>query len=761
MPEPPSTNHAGKPIHLVTVKMVKPGRVRVVNAEGNVGIIPEREWSLDRSIHRQTPSFVENSTIPAVFLADKSRPGLLQYSIAQLENPWKKIETRYKKGQIVTGEVVNLRNFAAFIQLEPGITAVAWDRNLPLLVDQIPSDELVIGDKVRGVISLLNVKEEKIELDVNRYLETRAELELIDQAALNAGLFESSIAALMQEGEKMNRVETQYVDIPALDKLQSVLVVDDKENQRDITKADLEKNYGAEVQTAANEKEALQLFDASPHFDLIVIDVNLGMGESGISLASKILTRDAQQNIIFFSSNLDVDKDIIELEMNYARTFHKAHKIGTETEDLLLNIDDFLRGRKRKRLQLIKHLPYAKGLSPAQPLEQSLSKLIEHLVEQEKLSHVFVLEINTRTRKTSVLVQYPPAASHTTVDTDALYYSPVRQVIEEGEDFHAWEVSPLTVKSDRRFKNLFTNFSFQACFGTPVPLSDQGLRHALFVLDKERSFLKQEIREKISKSATEVGTALERQRIFDLLLHTQDTYYKGQLLGAMIHELSNKLDPIQHGLEKNIKNLYDNISFENLKKLEKIQRDFRQLNELFVAYTKLANDNTEGVHLNQSIEKVMLQQRVYAKDRSVELFQTLDRTMPNLHSNVLQTEQIIANVLLNAIQQIEEHLKRIQKISLVQRDKLANVFSGTVTIRTLFHTQEQLCQIAIIDSGPGVPFDQRENIFEWGVTTREKGQGMGLYISRSLAETMGGRLVLADTIRFVGSVFVIEFPTHN
>jgi signal transduction histidine kinase len=72
--------------------------------------------------------------------------------------------------------------------------------------------------------------------------------------------------------------------------------------------------------------------------------------------------------------------------------------------------------------------------------------------------------------------------------------------------------------------------------------------------------------------------------------------------------------------------------------------------------------------------------------------------------------------------------------------------------------------IVVIDSGPGIAAHRQEEIFLLDTSGRKEGHGLGLYISRSLMETMGGRLSLADSVMFLGSAFIIalsEFPTEG
>lgn len=747
-------------IFTLTIQSVRPSRLKVVTEDNRIGIIPEREWSWDRRIQRAPPTFEEGQKITAVLIEEKSRSGIACFSIARLSNPWDNVTTRYKKGQVVVGEVVNLRSFAAFVQIEPGITAVVWAKDLPLLVDQIPSDVLVLGDKVCGVISVLDTKKQKIDLDVNVYLEQQADKELDDQAMETYTHFASKIKTLDQikHPEMVYPNQENYVRIPELYQLDTVLVIDDLEEHRMNIKTKLEKEYGAKVEVAANEKEANEFIENGHQFDLMIIDFRLEGHEKGTDIARKILEDYPQQNLIFFSSHLDIDEKIEELEVQFDRKLVLAQKFGTEIEDLIDCIDLFKQGIKRVPVKMIRNTSLTKGLVGNKSIDQTLDELIKSLLEEEKITHAFLLELNLGTRKAKILAQYPPANEHMQVDVDALYYSPVRQVIEDGEDFHAWRVSPLNIVDDRRLKNLFSNYAYQACFGTVIHLSGQSPKHALFVLDRNREFLNSETKSKITQCAFNIGTTLERHSAFEMLLRSQDAYYKGQLLGAMIHELNNKLVPLQSNLEKAIIRLKNELSLANLKRFEKIQMELNSLNELFSAYTKLAKKNVEGVQLNQIIEKVIKQQQGLAQDKGVEIFSTIDPNLPLIKSNALQIEQIFSNLLLNAIQQIDENLQRIAKIRFEQRHKFENLFSGTVQIKTSFHATNQHCRIEIIDSGPGVPFDKRESIFEWGMTTRESGQGMGLYISRSLMEAMGGQLFLLDSIRFVGSIFVIEFP---
>ena len=66
-------------------------------------------------------------------------------------------------------------------------------------------------------------------------------------------------------------------------------------------------------------------------------------------------------------------------------------------------------------------------------------------------------------------------------------------------------------------------------------------------------------------------------------------------------------------------------------------------------------------------------------------------------------------------------------------------------------------RVRVADDGPGIPRDLRRKIFSAGFTTKERGWGIGLALTRRIVEeNHGGRLALAPSDR--GAVFDIVIP---
>ena len=106
----------------------------------------------------------------------------------------------------------------------------------------------------------------------------------------------------------------------------------------------------------------------------------------------------------------------------------------------------------------------------------------------------------------------------------------------------------------------------------------------------------------------------------------------------------------------------------------------------------------------------------------------------------------------------ENMLRRI--INALTDNALKNTEQGSVTLKA--KTVAQTLILAVEDTGCGVPADQAENIFERFVKldSFKQGIGLGLSLSRKLAEQLGG-IVTLDTSYSPGARFVVTLPIES
>jgi signal transduction histidine kinase len=113
-------------------------------------------------------------------------------------------------------------------------------------------------------------------------------------------------------------------------------------------------------------------------------------------------------------------------------------------------------------------------------------------------------------------------------------------------------------------------------------------------------------------------------------------------------------------------------------------------------------------------------------------------------ANDIRLQHVFLNLLLNAVQQMAKMSSRQGCLTISA--ETANI-DGRPWIRVRF-----------ADNGPGIHRRQWDTVFAFGFTTRPEGSGLGLYIARSLIESIGGRIRVEESRMLLGSTFVVELP---
>ncbi|NVO00356.1 MAG: histidine kinase [Geobacteraceae bacterium] len=132
--------------------------------------------------------------------------------------------------------------------------------------------------------------------------------------------------------------------------------------------------------------------------------------------------------------------------------------------------------------------------------------------------------------------------------------------------------------------------------------------------------------------------------------------------------------------------------------------------------------------LNSVAENSVAILRAHGKMESIEIISTLATDLPLAGGNPFQTEQVVINLLMNAIQAMTTNHGRIVTIS-TEKDPL--------TGEPLLH---------VTDNGPGVPEEHIAHLFEPFFSTRidQGGSGLGLYISEFIIKEQGGSLTIVN-----------------
>jgi signal transduction histidine kinase len=157
-------------------------------------------------------------------------------------------------------------------------------------------------------------------------------------------------------------------------------------------------------------------------------------------------------------------------------------------------------------------------------------------------------------------------------------------------------------------------------------------------------------------------------------------------------------------------------------------------------FKKETQDRSE-IDINKLIWTVMGLVYIDLRQYEIELRTELDDQLPPVLGNRVQLQQVILNLVMNAI------------------DAMRPVQARVLSVKTTSDGRDGV-HVLIVDTGIGIDPSNLDQIFKPLFTSKEHGMGMGLSICRSIVESHNGRIwVSADDER--GSTFHLVLPTDG
>ena len=232
------------------------------------------------------------------------------------------------------------------------------------------------------------------------------------------------------------------------------------------------------------------------------------------------------------------------------------------------------------------------------------------------------------------------------------------------------------------------------------------------------------------------------------LAHVSRVSLAGEMAGALAHELSQPLTAIAAyargclrllaGPVPESETLYEGVS-SVAEQAERAGDVLGRLRE----FVRGGESRRDFVAVGPLIDAAVSLARVEAIQNEVEIEARVDPGLPPVLADRIQIEQVLLNLLRNAIDAI---------VSTDSPERLIDVEARCKSRRAV--------EISVADSGPGIGVEVANRLFEPFVTTKPEGMGMGLSISRSIVESHGGKLRILQSVSS-GATFVFDLATDG
>lgn len=247
--------------------------------------------------------------------------------------------------------------------------------------------------------------------------------------------------------------------------------------------------------------------------------------------------------------------------------------------------------------------------------------------------------------------------------------------------------------------------------------------------------------DELREARTQIIEGAERLEIQQKLLREKLQHAQlGEMTSGVMHDLSNALGPVFNLVE--LLHTMDNLPAEARRITESldtsVEHAIQVLENLKRYYENPDVPIRKTSNLAQLVRKLpdILSARLWSGDQPSKIKLSVNaKTDVLVRANEVELQQVLVNLLLNAIESVPE--------------------GGTVVVDV--SEGDELAEISVIDDGPGLSTELMQSCFNPYVTGRSGGIGLGLAVCKRIVESHGGTIKVEDA-ESQGAAFIVSLP---
>ncbi|CUU08361.1 Signal transduction histidine kinase, nitrogen specific [Candidatus Kryptobacter tengchongensis] len=220
-----------------------------------------------------------------------------------------------------------------------------------------------------------------------------------------------------------------------------------------------------------------------------------------------------------------------------------------------------------------------------------------------------------------------------------------------------------------------------------------------------------------------VSDLTEKRKIQEELIQTEKLASLGRLSASIAHEIRNPLSAINVNLQFLLKKFpegaqerkYLDLALEGVRRIEKIV-------EATLNFAKPSKPIVKEENINDVINATLPLVEISTLKKKIEIITKLEPNLPKVKIDFKQIQQVILNILTNAVDAIDN--------------------AGQIKIKSYREMENDMdyVVVSISDTGCGIPKDELTKIFEPFYTKKSDGTGLGLAISKQVMNQHDGKI---------------------
>ena len=210
----------------------------------------------------------------------------------------------------------------------------------------------------------------------------------------------------------------------------------------------------------------------------------------------------------------------------------------------------------------------------------------------------------------------------------------------------------------------------------------------------------------------------------------------GRIAAGLVHDLSHPIQNIGNSCKLILKMWEDAEYRDTFRRM--VEREMQVVKRVLEDLQNIAKPiplERFPIELNRTVGEAIESMQPLAETAGITLRAELSTDPLYVEGDLFALGRVYRNLVVNAIQ--------------------ATAPGGLVVAAVEGH--DDRVQIRVYDTGCGIPPDRLQAVFEDFVTTKRRGLGLGLAITRKIVEQLGGRISVASEVG-KGTTFVIDFP---